>query len=100
MNTIKRNFVSITELGRKKGYITFGILEMFNDKKPEFILEFEVSEGMNQGRKSETINNLVKNGILPKECLLDDGYPNYPLTNDLCNVIVIEGKGLNYWSII
>jgi len=93
---MKKTFVVFTEQGRVKGKITAGILKK-NDKF-DFIREYNYSIGSNQGIKAEAIKELVKLKELPKEALDKSGYPNYLLVNELAEILIIEGRGLNYYS--
>ena len=93
----KKIFLVSTELGRKRGRISFYIAEIIPNEGLRLIdNDFTCQIRSHKGIKHEAINLLVSKGELPPEALYEDGYINYDFKDDNYILINIEGEGLNY----
>ena len=95
---MKKTFVAYTEKGRVRGKISGSILKL--EDKFQFCTEFQLSPQSHKGFKEEVVSKLVEAGELPEEALDAGGYPNYDVVNRLANILIIEGRGINYCSIV
>lgn len=93
---MKKAYVVFTEQKRIKGRTSATIFK--KNEKFDCIGEFNYSNGSNRGKNAEIIAELVRIGELPEEALDRGGYPNYPLVEGLVDVLVIEGRGICYYS--
>lgn len=95
---MKKVFIAFVERGRVKGKLSGAILKL--EDRFQHLSELEMSSTSNRGVKAEVIAKLVDIGELPKEALDNAGYPNYSLVNELADIAIIEGLGLNFYSIV
>ena len=94
-----RNYLIISEEGRVKGKISIAVLKITEgDTIP--LGDLHISKIMNRGIKHEAVNFLVEKGFVNKNYIAEDGYINeQALQEESVNLIVVEGRGLTYWSI-
>jgi hypothetical protein len=99
---MKKVFVAFTEKGRIKGRISGSILILNQALGTGFevVCEFEYSQNMNKGSRAEVVSKLVELGVLPKEAINESGYPEYSHLNEIADIIIIEGQGLNYFVLM
>ncbi len=91
----KRTFLVSTETGRVFRKISFYIAEILPNEGMKLINnDHTCSMTSNKGIVNEVVELLVKIGELPKNSLDESGYMNFQNKN--YNLIVIEGRGLNY----
>jgi hypothetical protein len=95
---MKKVFIAATEQGRVSGRILGAILK--KEDKFQHCVELDICSISNRGVNAEVIIKLVEIGELPKDALHENGYPNYTLVNEIADIVVIDGRGLNYYSII
>lgn len=92
---MKKTFLAITEQGRIKGKISFYIAEIVPNKWLRLIdNDYTCSLRSNKGIESEAVQALVSKRELPITAISERGYMDKRVSN--YNLIVIEGRGLNY----
>ena len=89
-----RNFLIVTEKGRKRGKISFYIAEIKENGLNLIDNDFTVIQGMHRGLKHEAIKRLVDLKYLDSKYINESGYIEYK--NVDFNIILVEGQGLNY----
>jgi len=99
METNKRNFLVITEVGRKRNVISFHISEIMPNKGLRLIdNDYVCSLSSNRGTHHEAVQALVNKKELPENALTTSGYIDFNILQKDYNLIMIDGKGLNYVS--
>jgi hypothetical protein len=91
-------YLTVSEQGRVRGRISGTVLRIDNNGST-IIGTLEIPIYSNQGLESETVKLLVDKKELPKEALDKSDYINYDYKEGKYRLILIEGKGLNYYSI-
>ena len=94
-NTMKQTFiVTIENKGLKNNYK--GTIRIVTEQGILYVGGFEYPKKMHRGDRAETIAALVKQNELPKECLNEDGYPNYDLVETLAKVCIVQGDTIHF----
>lgn len=92
-----RNFLAVSEKGRKRGKISFYIAEIMPETGLRLIdNDLTLFAQSNRGFHTEIVLKLVEKNELPKDCIAEDGYINYSKKDGNYNIIFVEGQGLNY----
>ena len=92
---IVKTFLAFTELGRVKGRISFYIAEIVPNKGLRLIdNDYTCSASSHKGVESEAVQALVSKKELPITAINASGYMDKRVKN--YNLIMIEGRGLNY----
>ena len=91
----KKTFLVSTEIGRVKGRISFYVAEIVPNKGLRLIdNDYTCSAISNKGIESEAVQALVSKKELPITAITARGYKDARVKN--YNLIIVEGKGLNY----
>ncbi len=95
---MKTTYIVFTEQGRSKGKTEGGILKVTPDGT-KLLTVFDFSTGSNQGIDSEVAKILVRLKELPEVAISQSGYVNYEFKEHRYELVIIEGRGLTYYSI-
>jgi hypothetical protein len=95
---METTYIVISEQGREEGRTTGQIIKV--DQHGTFAIgDLNFSSGMNKGLESEAVSALVNLKELPEVAISKSGYVNHEFKEHRYKLVLIEGRGITYYSI-